>query len=50
MTEKEQAIREAAIALCDAVERYVAPKPGDEHCLRSELLNTKDRLRELLKT
>ena len=50
MTEKEQAIREAALALCNAVERYVAPKPGDEHCLRSELLNTKDRLRQLLKT
>lgn len=48
MTEKEQAIREAALALCDAVERYVAPKPGDEHCLRSELLNTKERLRKLL--
>ena len=39
----------AAAALCDAVERYVCPKPGDKHCLRSELLNTKYRLRELLK-
>lgn len=48
MTEKEQAIREAALALVGAVERYVAPKPGDEHCLRSELLNTKERLRKLL--
>lgn len=38
----------AAAALCDAVERYVAPKPGDEHCLRSELLNTKERLRAVL--
>lgn len=42
-------IRTAARALCDAVERYVAPKPGDKTCLRSELLNTKDRLRQLLK-
>lgn len=41
-------VREASAALCDAVERYVAPKPGDEHCLRSELLNTKERLRKLL--
>lgn len=38
----------AAAALCDAVERYVAPKPGDKHCLRSELLNTKERLRAVL--
>ena len=49
MTEQEQSIRKAASSLCDAVERYVAPKPGDEHCLRSELLNTKERLREALK-
>lgn len=42
-------IRTAASALCDAVERYVCPKRGDKTCLRSELLNTKDRLRELLK-
>ena len=48
----EDRIRElnaAASALCDAVERYVAPKPGDKHCLRSELLNTKERLRKALK-
>lgn len=49
MTEQEQSIRKAASALCAAVERYVCPKPGDEHCLRSELLNTKDRLRQALK-
>lgn len=42
-------IRTAARALCDAVERYVCPKRGDKTCLRSELLNTKDRLRQLLK-
>ena len=44
----EDRIRElnaAASALCDAVERYVCPKT----CLRSELLNTKDRLRQALK-
>lgn len=41
-------LNEAAAALVGAVERYVAPKPGDEHCLRSELLNTKERLRKLL--
>lgn len=39
----------AAEALCDAVERYVCPKRGDKTCLRSELLNTKERLREALK-
>lgn len=43
-------IRTAALALCNAVERYICPKPRDKTCLRSELLNTKDRLRELLKT
>lgn len=42
-------VREAAAALCDAVERYVCPKRGDKTCLRSELLNTKERLREALK-
>lgn len=42
-------VREAADALCDAVERYVCPKRGDKTCLRSELLNTKDHLREALK-
>ncbi len=41
-------ISSAASELCDAVERYVAPKPGDKHCLRSELLNTKERLRKAL--
>lgn len=49
-TDRYRKLNAAASALCDAVERYVTPKPGDEHCLRSELLNTKDRLRELLKT
>ena len=39
----------AASDLVSAVERYVQPKPGDEHCLRSELLNTKDKLKALLK-
>lgn len=43
-----QKIAFAALELSDAVERYVAPKPGDKHCLRSELLNTKERLRKLL--
>lgn len=42
-------IRTAASALCDAVERYVCPKRGDKTCLRSELLNTKERLRKALK-
>lgn len=44
-----QKITTAASALCDAVERYVCPKRGDKTCLRSELLNTKDRLRQALK-
>lgn len=48
-TEQDPDIREAAAALCDAVERYVCPKRGDKTCLRSELLNTKDRLRQSLK-
>lgn len=42
-------LNDAASALCDAVERYVCPKRGDKTCLRSELLNTKDRLRQALK-
>lgn len=49
---QEDRLRElnaAASALCEAVERYVCPKRGDKTCLRSELLNTKERLREVLK-
>lgn len=44
-----EGVETAASALCDAVERYVCPKPGDKTCLRSELLNTKERLRKALK-
>ena len=50
MTEQDQSILWArARDLCDAVERYVCPKRGDKTCLRSELLNTKERLRKALK-
>ena len=41
---REDEILAAARKLVSAVERYVAPMPG-EHCLRSELLNTKDNLK-----
>lgn len=44
-----QKITTAALELADALERYVCPKRGDKTCLRSELLNTKERLREALK-
>lgn len=39
----------AAAALVDAVERYVEPKPGDAHVLRSELLNIKNEVKAKLK-
>lgn len=39
----------AAAALVDAVERYVEPKPGDAHVLRSELLNIKNEVKRILK-
>ena len=41
-------IRAAASDLVDAVERYTKPEKG-RFCHRSELLNIKDRLKELLK-
>ena len=45
----DEPVLSAASDLVSAGERYVQPKPGDEHCLRSELLNTKDNLKALLK-
>lgn len=41
-------IKKAALALVDAVERYVAPKPGDKYCSRTEILNAKDNLKKLI--
>ena len=43
------ALKKSAQDLVDAIERYVCPKPGDEFCRRSELLNLKDNLKRLLK-
>lgn len=41
-------IKNAASALVDAVERYVAPKPGDKYCSRTEILNAKENLKKLI--
>lgn len=43
-----QETKDAALALVDAVEKYVAPKPGDKYCSRTEILNAKDNLKKLL--
>lgn len=48
-TRDEDPILSSADLLISAVERYVQPKPGDKYCSRSELLNTKDNLKALLK-
>lgn len=40
-------VKAAALALMDAVERYVCPKKG-EFCHRTELLNKVRKLKELL--
>ena len=42
-------IKAAAVALADAVDRYVAPKKGDTYCSRGEVLRAKDNLKSLLK-
>lgn len=42
-------LNKSAAALVDAVERYVEPKPGDTHVLRSELLNIKNEVKAKLK-
>lgn len=42
-------LNKSAAALVDAVERYVEPKPGDTHVLRSELLNIKNDVKRILK-
>ena len=41
-------IKEAALDLVDAVERYVEPKPGDAYCSRNEVLLAKNKLKKLL--
>jgi len=48
LEERIRDLNEAGKALVDAVERHCAPRPGQE-CLRSELLNTKNELKKLLK-
>lgn len=42
-------LNKSAAALVNAVERYVEPKPGDAHVLRSELLNIKNEVKRILK-
>lgn len=44
-----EGLDKAGRALVDAVERHCAPQPGQEYCLRSELLNTKETFKKLLK-
>lgn len=46
---EEKEMDKAGRALVDAVERHCAPRPGQEYCLRSELLNTKETFKKLLK-
>ena len=41
-------LRPIAMALVDAVERYVEPKPGDAYCSRNEVLLAKNKLKKLL--
>ena len=41
-------LNQAGRLLVDAVERHCAPTPGQEYCLRSELLNTKNAFKKLL--
>ena len=49
LEEKIRDLDKAGRALVDAVERHCAPRPGQEYCLRSELLNTKETFKKLLK-
>ena len=41
-------LKEAALALCDAVTRYVEPKKGDKYLGRLELLNINRATREAI--
>lgn len=41
-------IKEAAIELVTAVEKYVEPKPGDAYCSRNEVLLAKNELKKRL--
>ena len=41
-------LKETALALCDAVTRYVEPKKGDKYLGRLELLNINRSAREVI--
>ena len=41
-------LKEAALALCDAVTRYVEPKKGDKYLGRLELLNINRSARDVI--
>lgn len=47
-SQPEDAFFDAASDLVDAVERYTKPEKG-QFCHRSELINVKNKLKELLK-